>query len=108
MTLLPRLQLSDRTAGRLRQLAAQRGVGVGRVIEAILEARPDGEDTTEDDVVYRLIYVAERYGLSVGESRLFPASWVDVGGMNEAACRDLATEYIAWRRVHNEKQNRSS
>lgn len=100
MMLLPRLQLDDRTAGRLKHLADQRGIAVGQVIEDILE---DRLAQTSNEIIHRLILVGERYGLSVGGTRLFPASWVDIGGLTEAKCRELAASYTAWRHRRNEK-----
>lgn len=105
MMLLPRLQLSDRTAGRLKHLAAQRNVSVGQVIEGILEERTA---LTNNEVMFRLILVGERYGLGVGGTRLFPSSWIDVAGLSESKCRELATSYIAWKRRYNENQKRDS
>lgn len=100
-TLLPRLQVSDETAARLRQLADHRGINLGQAIEAILEARMAKEAHAGDETLYRLILAGERYGLTVGGTRLFPASWVDVGGLTEEACRHLAESYIKWRGLKN-------
>lgn len=103
MILLPRLNLTDKTIGRLKHLAAQRNLSVGQVIEDILENRTA---LMNNEVMFRLILVAERFGLGVGGTRLFPSSWVDVAGLSEAKCRELAASYIAWKRRYNENQER--
>lgn len=101
--ILPRLRLSDATVAKLRRESDRRGVNVADIIAELVE-RQVGNPGAEDETLYRIILVGERYGLSVGGTRLFPAGWKDVGRIAEATCRSLADSYIAWRRRQHEIQ----
>jgi hypothetical protein len=104
--LVPRLQVSDETAARLRGLASERGVGVGEVIAEVLEDALSAPGRTAEDraaeTLFRVIAVGERLGLAVqggpGSSVTFPTDWMNVGRLSAPECRRLAAGYVEWRR----------
>ena len=77
-------------------------MGVGGIIAAVVETRIASETRPENEAMFRLILVGERHGQVIGPTGGFPSDWVSVGRLTPEESREIAANYVAWRRKNDE------